>query len=267
MVLVGTTPVHGMVEFSYDTFSDLAIAIGKPLLTAAIYLVVGWQVARLSRNWVERAMTRRSAGWNGTVLLARLVSIAIKITSVLFALIAVGASATGLLAVFGAFTVAIGLSLQDVFKNFFAGIYLLIERPFRVGDRIAIRDVVGEVQGIDIRTTLVKNLHSELVLIPNAVVFTEILRNDTHYGVRRLDLTITTTTRSVTEVERSIREHLEETPQVRHPIPVSRIVSSTPDGLTVSSALLIDNTDEAEMVVADKVVSALAGDTVEVTSS
>lgn len=256
-----------MIEFRYDTFTDFLIAIGEPLLSAAIYLVVGFLIARLARNWVERAMARRSVGWSGTQILARLVAVAIKITSVMLALIAVGASPTGLLAVFGAFTVAIGLSLQDVFKNFFAGIYLLIERPFRVGDRIAIRNVIGEVQGIDIRTTLVKNVDSELVLIPNAIVFTEVLRNDTHFGVRRLDFTIKSSSKSATDIDRLIREHLIDLPQVHPPIPAARILASSPSELTVLSSLIIDNTDEAEMAIAQHVVGVLPGETVEVTSS
>lgn len=256
-----------MFDLTNETFIDLLVAIGKPLLTAAVYVVVGFQVARFAGKWVERKMASRSVGWNGTTLLARLVTISIQVTSVLLALIAVGASATGLLTVFGAFTVAIGLSLQDVFKNFFAGIYLLFERPFRVGDRIAIRDVVGEVQGIDIRTTLVRNLAGEMVLVPNALVFTEILRNNTHFGVRRLDLTITTSDKTATEIDRLVRRHLEDVAEVRRPIPVARIVSSKPPTLTLSASLMIENSDEAEMQVTEMVVAALPEDAVEVSAT
>lgn len=256
-----------MFGIDYDTVLDFVIEIGTPLVKAAIYLIVGFQIARLARDWVERAMRRESVGWNGTRLISRLVSVAIKITSILFALIAIGVSPTGLIAVFGAFTVAIGLSLQDVFKNVFAGIYLLIERPFRAGDRISIRDVTGEVQGIDIRTTLVRNLQSELVLIPNAVVLTEVLRNDTHYGVRRLDFTIKTSDKSATDIDRLIRQDLHDAEYVRPPIPAARIVASTPTELTVSSSLMIDNSDEAEMAIAERVLHLLQGESVEVKSS
>lgn len=256
-----------MPDFTSDTLIDFLIALGRPLLSAAVYLLVGFWIARFAGRWVERKMARRSVGWNGTALLARLVSISIQVTSVLLALIAVGASATGLLTVFGAFTVAIGLSLQDVFKNFFAGIYLLFERPFRVGDRIAIRDVVGEVQGIDIRTTLVKNLGGELVMVPNALVFTEIVQNNTYYGVRRLDLKVTTSSRSAIEIDRLVRSELENIDEVRRPIPVARIVSSKPSELTLLISLMIDNTDSAEMKVAELIVSVLSEDAIEVAAT
>ncbi|CAN5803270.1 hypothetical protein BH20CHL2_BH20CHL2_06810 [soil metagenome] len=256
-----------MPDFTNDRIIDFLILIGRPLSTAAVYLIVGFWVARFAGRWVERKMARRSVGWNGTALLARLVSISIQVASVLLALIAVGASATGLLTVFGAFTVAIGLSLQDVFKNFFAGIYLLFEQPFRVGDRIAIRDVVGEVQGIDIRTTLVKNLDGELVMIPNALVFTEILQNNAHYGVRRLDLKVTTSSRGATEIDRLVRSELENIDEVRRPIPVARIVSSKPPDLTLVISLMLDDTDDAEMKVLELVVIILAHEAVDVMSS
>lgn len=253
-----------MPDFNNDTLIAFFNAIGQPILTAAVYLIAGFWAARFAGRWVERKVANRSVGWNGSVLLARLVSISIQVTSVLLALIAIGVSATGLLTVFGAFTVAIGLSLQDVFKNFFAGIYLLFERPFRVGDRVAIRDIVGEVQGIDIRTTLVKNLDGELVMIPNAIMFTEILQNTTHYGVRRLNLKVTTTGKSVTEIDRLVRARLENIEELRRPTPVARIVSNKPPELTVIMSLIIDNTDDAEMKVAELVMSAFPDDTVEV---
>ena len=263
---LGVYRLAGMIDLPYETFSDFLIAVGKPILLAAAYILVGFLISRFARKWVECTMSRHSVGWSGTVLLSKLVSIAIKIATILFALTALGIPPTGLLAVFGAFTVAIGLSLQDVLKNFFAGIYLLIERPFKVGDRVAIRDVVGEVQGIDIRTTLVKNIDSELVLIPNAVVFTEVLTNDTHFGMRRLDFAITSESRTVNEVDRLVRTSLENVEGVLRPIPATRIVSSKPAGLTVSNSLVIDNRDEVEIAVVEQVIEALSGDTVEVTS-
>ena len=48
---------------------------------------------------------------------------------------------------------AVGLAIQDILKNFFAGFYLLFERPFRVGDKITVRDHHGTVVEIGLRTT------------------------------------------------------------------------------------------------------------------
>lgn len=247
--------------------TDWGSTVGARLLVAALWVAAAFWLGGIARRWVARAMTARSIGLNGAVLISRLASIAIRIAGILLALNVLGVSGTGLLAVVSAFTVAIGLSLQDVLKNFFAGIYLLMERPFRVGDRIVVRDVAGEVQGIDIRTTLLRNQNRELVLIPNATVFTEILRNDTFYGVRRVEFLVRSAERSLELIERQIHEALSGVADARQPIPAPRIVSSDADGLTVVMSLVVDNTDEAQNRVAEAVIAALPGDTIEVTTA
>ena len=66
--------------------------------------------------------------------------------------------------------------MQDVLKNVFAGIYLLIERPFRPGDTIKVRDFVGRVETVDLRTTTLRS-DGEIVYVPNAILFSEVLVN------------------------------------------------------------------------------------------
>jgi small conductance mechanosensitive channel len=253
-----------MFGLEFDAIRSLITDIGGLLLLVALWLVGGWWLGRLARSWVQQTLARRSLDWNGTILMGRLVSIVIRTFAVLLILNTLGVSGTGLLAVVSAFTVAIGLSLQDVLKNFFAGTYLLLERPFRVGDHIVVRDVVGEVQGIDIRTTLIKNRDNELVLVPNATIFTEILRNDTYFGVRRIQLTISSNTRSVNEIADLMGAALAPIDGVKHPIPAPRILSKTGDMLTMNSSLVVDNSDAVQNAAAQAIIDALPGDSIEV---
>ena len=53
----------------------------------------------------------------------------------------------------GVIGLAISLAMQDILKNFFAGLYLLFERPFRLGDVVVVKDQCGVVETIGIRTT------------------------------------------------------------------------------------------------------------------
>ena len=66
--------------------------------------------------------------------------------------------------------------MQDVLKNVFAGVYLLIERPFRPGETIKVRDFVGVVETVDLRTTSLR-ADGEIVFIPNAILLAEVLVN------------------------------------------------------------------------------------------
>ncbi|HET8631184.1 MAG TPA: mechanosensitive ion channel domain-containing protein [Thermomicrobiales bacterium] len=99
-----------------------------------------------------------------------------------------GASWAAVLASLSVVSVAFGLALQDVLKNFVAGVYLLLEQPFKIGDHIAVKGVTGEVEGIDIRTTVMRTPEGLRVIVPNNIVFTDIVTNRSAYGTRRVSL-------------------------------------------------------------------------------
>ena len=92
-----------------------------------------------------------------------------------------------IIAILGVSLVAIGFVFQDIFKNFLAGIILLIEEPFRIGDEIVIGDYQGKVENISIRTTKIRTYNGERVLLSNSNVFTEAVKVLTAYASRRTD--------------------------------------------------------------------------------
>jgi small-conductance mechanosensitive channel len=95
-----------------------------------------------------------------------------------------------IVATLGLGSVAIGFAFQDIFKNFLAGILLLINEPFRIGDAIVVDTLEGVVEHIDIRTTNVRTYTGERILIPNSVVFTSSVRVRTAMPMRRTDLVV-----------------------------------------------------------------------------
>src|ERR687885_86199 len=68
----------------------------------------------------------------------------------------IGVPWTTVIALTSVLGLAASLALQDVLKNFVAGVYLLVERPFRIGEWIKVRDYVGAVETIDVRTTVLR---------------------------------------------------------------------------------------------------------------
>jgi small conductance mechanosensitive channel len=90
----------------------------------------------------------------------------------------------------GLSSVAIGFAFQDIFKNFLAGILLLLEEPFRLGDQVVMSDYEGTVEAIKIRSTHLRTYTGELVEIPNSIVFTNPVRVLTAFRSRRTDLDI-----------------------------------------------------------------------------
>lgn len=102
------------------------------------------------------------------------------IFSVLLAIIAVGIDLTNLAFIAGALSVGIGFGLQDVIKNLVAGIIILLERPFKVGDWVVLGGVEGTIQQINIRSTELLSFDKMSVIIPNATLISSTVTNKTH---------------------------------------------------------------------------------------
>jgi len=80
--------------------------------------------------------------------------------------------AADLIKVLGIGTVAIGFAFQNILQNFLAGILLLLQEPFRLGDLISVTGIEGSVSDIQARATVVTTKEGREVVIPNAVIFT-----------------------------------------------------------------------------------------------
>src|SRR5205823_9981159 len=80
----------------------------------------------------------------------------------------------------------IGLSLQDILKNFFAGIWVLVERPFRIGDTIEVTGYTGSVEEISFRTTQLRTADGREVIVPNGTFMTSAVVNLTRFPTRRV---------------------------------------------------------------------------------
>ncbi|CDM95240.1 MAG: mechanosensitive ion channel family protein [Limnospira sp. PMC 894.15] len=90
----------------------------------------------------------------------------------------------------GLSSVAIGFAFQDIFKNFLAGILLLLQEPFQIGDQIVVEDYEGTIENISIRSTQMLTYHGERVVIPNSILFTSPVQVKTAESHRRTDLAI-----------------------------------------------------------------------------
>jgi small-conductance mechanosensitive channel len=106
--------------------------------------------------------------------MARLVQTGILILGFLIALSIVAPSfqAGDLINLLGVGTVAIGFAFQNILQNFLAGILLLLQEPFQLGDFISVIGIEGTVYDIPSRATIVSARDGKRVVIPNAVLFT-----------------------------------------------------------------------------------------------
>ena len=158
---------------------------GRTIWALAV-VVLTLLVARAMRRATMRMLARTRAQANVTILLGNLAQVVVLLVGILAVLAIYTKDAFGwILTSFSIIGLVIGLSLQDILKNFFAGVWVLVERPFRIGDTIEIAGASGVVEEIAFRTTMLKTADGREVIIPNALFMTSSVTNFTRFPQRR----------------------------------------------------------------------------------
>jgi len=175
--LAGVTPDSSLYGLWYGL-----VTAGEGILI----LVVTLLAARLAR-FVAKALAGDVRMDLQLVLLAgRLVYLAVIALGVLgFLYVVAPGMLTPVLGAVGLLGLAFGLAFQDVLKNFLSGVFLLLERPFRIGDVIQVGDLKGTVETILLRVTVLKTAEGLQVLLPNQQVYTSAIVNSTGYPQRQ----------------------------------------------------------------------------------
>jgi small conductance mechanosensitive channel len=169
----------GLARFlTVDAWVVLAYQYGPRLLLALLLAIGTWIGARLARSSFDYAS--RGIERHARLLIGRVITISIIGIGAATILDTLGVPLTTFVTVLGVAGLGISLAMQDVLKSFVAGTFLLFERPFRIGDEISIKDQRGIVEHIGIRTTRMRNANNVQYIIPNAVVFAEVVANRTN---------------------------------------------------------------------------------------
>lgn len=180
-----TTVKNGLLDLL-----EGAIKIIPALIGAVIILFLTFYAVKGGERVASRIGERATHSPSLQLLLVRAASITIWVMGILFACLIVfpGLGLGDIIATLGLGSVAIGFAFQDIFKNFLAGILLLLQQPFRINDQVIINEYEGTIEGIDIRTTQLRTYQGELVILPNSTVFTNAVQVRTAYKYRRTDL-------------------------------------------------------------------------------
>ncbi len=156
-----------------------------------LIFIIGWLIARWAARATGKALKLRNVDPELIVLFRLVVRWGIVVLALYFAAetLAPG-QLTAFIAGLGVAAFTIGFALQDVAKNFFAGILLLLQQPFEIGDTIEVAGFTGNILNISLRSTEMRTLDGLFVSIPNADVFVSPIVNYTQAPRRRAELTI-----------------------------------------------------------------------------
>jgi small-conductance mechanosensitive channel len=158
-------------------------------LQAVFILVLGWLVARTVSALVFRVTHRRSTP-QGAMLVRRLVFYPLMLLILMAVLNQLGFKLGVLLGAAGILTVAIGFASQTSASNLISGLFLIVERPFVVGDVIQIEGTTGEVLSIDLLSIKLRTFDNLYVRVPNESIIKSRVTNNTFFPIRRYDLKV-----------------------------------------------------------------------------
>lgn len=164
---------------------------GENIFWTLLIILLAFGVARTFSKLIMHGISTNRINLNVRVLLHRITFILIMLIAAFWVLSVWNVAITLPVAVIGTLTVAITFSIQEVLKNLVAGLYILLEHPFLIGDQIHTGDYTGKVVAVELRATRLRLLSGEDVTIPNGLIFGGVVVNNSHYAERRATIAVT----------------------------------------------------------------------------
>lgn len=172
--------------FVHDLVSDL-VQFGLKLLAAlAIYIIGAWIIKRIKRA-LARSFEKRKTEKTLATFISSLVSIGMTVLLIVLTVGALGVNTTSIAAMLGAGAMAVGLALSGTMENLAGGLIILIFKPFKAGDFIAVQGFSGTVKEVSIVSTKITTTDNRVIVIPNGSISNGTVDNYSQNDIRRLD--------------------------------------------------------------------------------
>lgn len=208
---------------AYECASEL-VALGP--VAALLTLIIGIPIIKIILRYLKRAFEKYDYIDQGLEnFLFRIVSVALWAVVILTAANELGVNVTGIVAALGIVGLAMAFAAQDTMENIIAGIFIIIDRPFREGERILLPKKIGglysswgDVQEIGLRTTTVRSTDGVMLTIPNKLLTKDAVANFSHrrdMQLRvRIRLGLTPTWSNVTKAEVIVKDIAKNHPDI-----------------------------------------------------
>jgi small conductance mechanosensitive channel len=171
--------------FIKTTAADMLIKI---LAAIAFWIIGRWLIARVI-SLVQAAMHRNDIDATLTRYLGSIINVALNIALVLGILGYFGIQTTSIAAMLAGAGLAIGAAWSGMLGNFAAGAFMLVLRPFKVGDFVSVGGVSGTIHELGLFGTTIVTPDNVLTLIGNGKIFSDTIQNFSALPYRRVDRT------------------------------------------------------------------------------
>tara|TARA_B100000674_G_scaffold139853_1_gene109595 strand:+ start:1155 stop:2216 length:1062 start_codon:yes stop_codon:yes gene_type:complete len=174
-------------------FINLSNELLNNIKRAGVILVIALFLISISKNF-QIAVIKKNKAENIDIdeatyeAITKIIRLSVIIISGLIILQTFGFSVSGVLAFGGIGGVAVGFAAKDMLANFFGGLMIYLDRPFRKGDwiRSPDRDLEGTVENIGWRQTSIRNFRKNIIYIPNSIFMSIIVENPSRMTHRRI---------------------------------------------------------------------------------
>lgn len=174
----------------FEILLQQALTFLPRLIAALVIFVLGLYLSERIARFIESALRQRQAPLQVAIVLRQVARWSLLIIFTITALEWVDFDLTGFIAGLGLAGLVLGFALQDVTRNFTAGLLLLLQQPFAVNDFVTIMDHTGHVTDINLRSTILRRLDGVIVHLPNGDVFTSPIVNYSKAQPRRIEIPV-----------------------------------------------------------------------------
>ena len=234
------------MEALWATYGPVVINFGSKTVGALSVLIVGLRLASWLGGVVRNQALKRD---NIDDTLGNFFGSIIRwaITAAVFVTVlqVFGVSATSFVAILGALTLAIGLSMQGALGNIAAGVMIMIFRPYRLGDFVEIAGEAGTIKDINLFQTVMATPDNVKVMVPNSQAIDGVISNYSGYDVRRVDVTFGIDYDDDMDAAITIiRRILDTDPRIlREPEPFVKVVSLGDSSVDIASRSWVNADD------------------------
>ncbi len=174
--------IKDILSFQILKLDETSITLWT-ILSLILLLVMLFYLASKLRFWlVNRVLVRSSLDIGAREAIGAITRYVILFIGLLMIFQTVGINLTTLNVIAGAVGIGIGFGLQTIASNFISGLIILFERPIKIGDRIEVDNVVGDVIEIRARSSTVQTNNNIAIIVPNTKFITENVVNWKYTG-------------------------------------------------------------------------------------
>jgi small conductance mechanosensitive channel len=175
-------------EQLWTNISTILISVGLKVIGAIVLWIVGRWLIRLALSLITKAFKKSNIEATLLVYLKSTIGILLNIVLVVAILGFFGIETTSFAALLAAAGIAIGAAWSGLLAHLAAGVFLVIFRPFKVGDFVTAGGVTGTVEEIGLFVTTINTLDNVSTIIANNTIFSDTIQNFSTNPYRRVDL-------------------------------------------------------------------------------